>query len=81
MSESPDHESLEGVIEEIMEVFPLRLLVRTTSGMQYVQLEEDTELVSHKKPADARDLAAGRSVYVLGMSSGNLFIAREITIE
>lgn len=80
MSTSDDHDIVTGVIEEIMDLFPLRLVVRTTSGQRYVQLEEDTEIRSHQKSTDARELAIGQSVHVVGAASGNLFIAREIAI-
>ena len=73
-------ERLDGRIDEIMEVDPLRLSVNTAAGSRYVQLEEDTSILSAGGSVGPGDLTVGSTVVVWGFDSGNVFVARAICV-
>ena len=74
-------DTMNGTIDEIMETFPLRLRVQTQSGLKFIQLEEDTSVLSTEGLIDAGVLELGQSIRVFGFPSNSLFIARRIEIE
>ena len=74
-------ERLDGRIDEIMEVDPLRLSVNTAAGSRYVQLEEDTSILSAGGSVGPGDLTVGSTVVVWGFDSGNMFIARGMRVD
>ena len=69
-----------GEIVGIMEIFPLRLSVKSKSGNVSVQLREDTVVRQNSQRIDPGKLQEGDIIRVFGVEVGELFAAREIVV-
>lgn len=74
-------DAVEGKIEAIMEVFPLRLSVKGKTGETLVQLQEDTRILRRGKVVVPGQLKNGDTVCVFGSLSKGLFAAKVIHVE
>lgn len=74
-------DGIEGKIESIMEVFPIRLTVKTKTGNVTVQLEQQTRVFRGKTKIDPGQLRNADAVRVVGLASKSLFTASQIDAE
>ena len=61
--------AIEGKISQVMESFPLQLMVETKDGRYYVALVPETKIVQQEKTVDASNLNPGLTVKIQGLSS------------
>lgn len=61
--------SIEGKISQVMESFPLQLMVETQDGRYYVALLPETKIAQQGKTVDASNLNPGLTVKIQGLSS------------
>ncbi|MEB3178448.1 MAG: hypothetical protein VKL59_05315 [Nostocaceae cyanobacterium] len=62
--------SIEGKISQVMESFPLQLMVETKNGRYYVALLPETKITQQGKTVDASKLNPGLTVKIQGQYSG-----------
>ena len=72
---------LEGEIMGIMEIFPLRLSVKTKTGEVAIQLQEDTFVTKKSHRIDPGQLRERDVIRVIGSQFEDHFIAKEIVVE
>ena len=60
---------VEGKISQVMESFPLQLVVETRNGRCCVALVPETKIVQQGKTVDASNLHPGLTVKIQGLSS------------
>ena len=58
-----------GKISQVMESFPLQLMVETRNGRYCVALQSETKIVHQGKAVDASNLNPGLIVKIQGLSS------------
>lgn len=74
--------SLEGVIAELYETWPLQLNLKTPSGLYLVALSEQTKVVGGKRSIPATQLKPGMKVKISGTLTGDKAItAQSITVH
>ena len=61
--------AIEGKITQVMESFPLQLMVETKNGRYCVALVPETKIVQQGKTVDASNLNPGVTVTIQGLSS------------
>ena len=61
--------SIEGKITQVMESFPLQLMVETQDGRYCVALQPQTKIVQQGKTSDASNLHLDLTVTIKGLSS------------
>ena len=61
--------SIEGKISQVMESFPLQLMVETKNGRYYVALLPETKITQQGKTVDTSKLNPGLTVKIEGRSS------------
>ncbi|MDJ0590061.1 MAG: hypothetical protein QNJ72_08725 [Pleurocapsa sp. MO_226.B13] len=61
--------SIEGKISQVMESFPLQLMVETDRGRYYVALISETKITQQEKTVDASNLNPDLKVKIHGLSS------------
>ena len=61
--------AIEGKITQVMESFPLQLMVETQDGRYYVALLPETKITQQGKTLDASNLNPGLKVKIQGLSS------------
>ncbi|WP_414589975.1 hypothetical protein [Scytonema sp. PCC 10023] len=61
--------SIEGKISQVMESFPLQLMVETKNGRYYVALAPETKITQQGKTVDTSKLNPGLTVKIQGLSS------------
>jgi hypothetical protein len=72
---------MEGTIVSIMEIWPIRLSLKTNRGSVLVQLQEGTNIEKNSKRIDPGDLRNGDRIRVIGASADELVYAKEIIVE
>lgn len=73
---------LEGVIVEIMESYPLQLVVETRAGRYQVALSEATAIIQNSATRQQADLRVQMHVQITGSQSGaNAMTAATIEIS
>ena len=70
-STPPNSEAIgiEGKISQVMESFPLQLMVETKNGRYCVALLPETKVIHQGKTVDASNLNPGLTVKIQGLSS------------
>ncbi len=66
---------IEGKIVEVMESWPLQLVVETQSGRYYVELVPETTIAQQGQKVDQGNLKAGLQVQLEGQRSGSSQLA------
>ena len=61
--------AIEGKISQVMESFPLQLMVETKDGRYCVALQPETKIAHQGKTVDASNLNPGLTVTIKGLSS------------
>jgi hypothetical protein len=72
---------VEGEIVGIMEIFPLRLSVKTKNGLVLVQLQENTFISKNSERIEPGKLRNGDLISAVGVDADDLFTAREVIVE
>lgn len=76
--------SIEGTITEVMESWPLQLMVETNAGSYYVELLVDTKITQNGEVVEANRLMPGIQVVITGDASptqNNAMTAQSIEIK
>ena len=60
-----------GTIRHVRELYPLELVVTTSTGEVTVSLEESTEITGSVSTGDYNDLRPGSGVCIVGTKSGD----------
>ncbi len=68
-NETREAMSIEGKISQVMESFPLQLMVETKNGRYYVALLPETKITQQGKTVDTSKLNPGLTVKIQGLSS------------
>ena len=74
--------TLEGVIAELYETWPLQLSLRTSTGQYLVALSEQTKVVRGKRSIPVAQLKPGMKVKISGTLTGEKAItAQSIAVQ
>ena len=76
--------SIEGTVTEVMESWPLQLIVETNAGSYHVALSTDTTITQNNQASEASQLTPDKRVVITGEASSNeekAMIAQSIEIQ